>query len=167
MRPTTRYAGRGGGGRKDRVVFQDTEGRAESPNRLIYQKFSHHPPGYPPSLRLFPRLLTPASDFCSQREAFPGIYNAAFEPSTAAPLRSRPPKTYVRVPASALGAAEINRSNVRYPPRSMTFAINKSATSYVNRFILRNPSRGFRKSVDTIFRARYPRVRSDSSLAEN
>lgn len=34
-------------------------------------KFSHHPASYLLSLRLFPRLLSPASDFCSQREVFP------------------------------------------------------------------------------------------------
>ena len=33
-------------------------------------KFSHHPASYLLSLRLFPRLLSPASDFCSQREVF-------------------------------------------------------------------------------------------------
>lgn len=57
-------------------------------------KFSHHPPSYLPSLRLFPRLLTPAGDFCSQREVFL-VYITL--PSSRQPtlLGLHPPKTLV------------------------------------------------------------------------
>lgn len=73
-------------------------------------KFSHHPPSYLPSLRLFPRLLTPAGDFCSQREAFP-VYITL--PSSRQPtlLGLHPPKTLVRVPGIW---NRRNKSNIKY-----------------------------------------------------
>lgn len=61
-------------------------------------KFSHHPPSYLPSLRLFPRLLTPAGDFCSQREVFPVYITLAFWARQPTLLGLHPPKTLVRVP---------------------------------------------------------------------
>lgn len=75
-------------------VAKAKRGIAKSAN---IPKFSHHPPSYLPSLRLFPRLLTPAGDFCSQREAFP-VYITL--PSSRQPtlLGLHPPKTLVRVP---------------------------------------------------------------------
>lgn len=78
-------------------------------------KFSHHPPSYLPSLRLFPRLLTPAGDFCSQREAFP-VYITL--PSSRQPtlLGLHPPKTLVRA-FQGFGTGETSRINIhsRYP----------------------------------------------------
>jgi hypothetical protein len=73
-------------------------------------KFSHHPASYLPSLRLFPRLLTSASDSRSQREVFP-VYITL--PSSRQPtvLRFHLPKTLDRVPGIW---NRRNKSNIKY-----------------------------------------------------
>lgn len=62
-------------------------------------KFSHHPASYLLSLRLFPRLLSPASDFCSQREVFP-VYIMLPSSSRQPTLLSfpSPPNRLIRFP---------------------------------------------------------------------